>query len=103
MSANRIKHVFLNSDMRCGHRGLMLIARHKAKVKPGEHVVFVNSKRDKMKVLSAGGVLSYVCSPRGKLSLETVQSIPAAFKVSGGFDYGKALKDVIVKKLEKHQ
>ena len=101
MSRNRITHVFLNSDLRCGHVGLAKVAKRKANPKAGEHVVFVNNARDKMKVLSANGVLTYVKSPHGKLSLETVQSIPAAFKATGGFSYGQALKAVVVKKLEK--
>ena len=98
--ANRITHVFKSADLRCGHVGLTAIAKKKANPKPGEHVVFINNAEDKMKVLSSNGVLSYIKSPSGKLALETINHIPAAFKATGGFNYSDALKKVITKKLE---
>lgn len=97
---NKIIHVFTNADLRCGHDGLRRLAKSKANLKKGEHAVFINSARDKMKILSHGDLLSYKRSVRGKLDLETVRHIPDAFGVQGGFSYRKALEKVLKEKVK---
>lgn len=75
---NRITKLFYEVDLKCGHAGLgKLAAKHGVNVgglKPGEHVLFVNKRRDKVKVMSHGGVLSYFKSLHGRLSLAEVRS-----------------------------
>ena len=93
---------FLDTDMRCQHDGLSKIAIDNKlnvhKLKHGEHAVFINRSKNRIKMLSHGGVLSYLKLKRGEvLDLNTLKYIPAAFNDSGDLkvSYSNALKKVV--------
>lgn len=101
---NQVKRIFLNADFRKQHDGLIQLAQEHhlniAALEPGEHVVFVNSQRNKIKMFSHGQVLSYLRLTSGKVDLETLQAIPRAFKGNLTLAYDKALTKMVVKKLK---
>jgi hypothetical protein len=62
-------HLFLDTDMRCGHYGLFLVAK-KSKVliqtlRPGEAVIFINTAKNKIKTFGPNGVVSYLRVDKG--------------------------------------
>ena len=74
--------------MRNQHDGLTRLAfKHKVRLDnlgAGEHVLFLNTRLDKIKMYSANGVLSYYRAPGGnKLNLNMVSFIPQCFGGSG--------------------
>lgn len=102
--AGRIVQVFLNVDFRYGHDGLTVYAlKNKVDVKQlnnGQYVVFVNTRRDKVKVYAANNIVAYMQLPRGrKVDMGVIRLIPKAFSNSGNLDYDGMLKDVIEKSL----
>jgi hypothetical protein len=105
MSKNLVVRIFLNTNMGKRHDGLKLLAEeHKVKLdklNPGEHVVFLNRALDKVQIYSAGGVLSYYRSGRGRLNIGMVEQIPLAFTGAGRIDWDKADRLALEKQLEK--
>lgn len=102
----RITRVFLNVDIRNGHIGLAQLAKeHRIdvnKLDNGEIVVFINTKRNKMKVYASNQVLAYV-SRDTRISLDAVKFIPLAFGARGRFDYDEALRLSVNEALAKGQ
>lgn len=102
--SQKILHVFFDVDMRSQHHGLQMHAAkrkvHLENLMPKQHVVFINKAMDRVKMYSSSGVLSYLRVPQG-LELEAINYIPEAF-VGDGVDvaYAKALRKVLVKRLE---
>lgn len=104
--SGRVIQCYLNSDLRCSHDGLAEVAKKdKIMVKslePGQYVVFINSKKDRMKVYASNNVLAYLRLEDGRrIDLNTVREIPRAFAASGRIDYDKALEKVVREGLEK--
>src|SRR5687767_6054463 len=101
----RALQVFFDSDLRCSHDGLALVAKKAkidvSKLQPGEYVLFINSEKNKLKLFTANNVLAYLRLERGKLEERTISLIPEAFMASGKIDYEKALRQVIEKELGK--
>lgn len=102
---NRILRVFLDTDLICNHTGLSKIASKKSinldGLKSTEHVLFVNSKKNRVKIYSHEGVLIYLVLKDGEqLDMRTLSLIPQAFSKSGRFDYTKALKKIIGRELK---
>lgn len=96
--------VFLGADLRCSHQGLIeLAAKHGVMIKnlkPGEAIVYINAKKDRLKVLSWNRVLSYVnFTGDRKLDLDALSEIPKAISPDGTMDYKKALRVTLQKKL----
>lgn len=100
---NRVTHFFVGADLRCQHDGLALLAAKKgvsvSKLKEGNHVIFVNNSKNKIKMYSPGGVLSYMKSDR-RLDLQAVGRIPQTFGKSIELKYKGALKSRIEKTLK---
>ena len=100
---NRVVRIFLDVDFRNQHTGLSLVAsKHKVDVdalKDGEHLIFVNSKRNKIKMYSSRGVLSYLRLKKGVIDLNTLVEIPKCFSHNLSVSYDKALTKVIKNKL----
>lgn len=99
---NKLVRVFLETDMRCQHAGLRTLAA-KAKVKlsklnAGEHVVFVNKARNRVKLYSNNGVISYLWKEKGMLDMAALAQIPYTFQ-QGEFDMKKAVKMSLMKRL----
>lgn len=105
-SHGRVIHVFLNSDMRNGHEGLALTARQNkidiAQLQPGQYLVFINSKKDRLKVYAAFGVVAYLRLPSGQtLNMESIRLIPRAFNGGINLDYDKALRETLEEALQR--
>ncbi len=99
----KILQVFLGADLRNGHEGLALTAKQEkidvAALAPGEFVIFINTKQDKLKLYTASNIVAYLKLPEGKIDLRVIQMIPKAFKASGKIDYDKHLKEIIEQNL----
>lgn len=92
---NTIIRLFKDTDMRNQHDGLNKIAkRNKVKLDQlgaGEHVVFVNTQLNRVKLYSANGVLSYYRAPaKQKINPGMVEMIPLCFNAAKGMDWEKA-------------
>lgn len=95
-----VNYILTEVFMGLGHAGLNeLIEKHARKnigfrraMESGELVLFLNKKRDKLKLFGYNReVLGYLKIPAGKkLSLETVNLVPTAF--GGSLSYGKAVR-----------
>lgn len=106
----RIIHVFFDVDMRAGQAGLAEVAKKGGKsvkkLQPGEFVCFLNSQKTIIKVLAptgeadSFGILSQYRSPHGKIDLNAVDYIPAAFG-AGSFNMNKALRMSLEAKIGK--
>ena len=98
--------VFLNADLRCGHDGLTAMAKKEkinlAELEYGQFTVFINSKKDKLKVYAQNDVLAYYRSPHGRLEMRAIDKIPMAFR-GYGFQFEDAVKKVLLSELEKRQ
>lgn len=101
---NNILRVFTDTDMRCQHPGLKKVAAKQRvlldNLTAGEHVIFINTACDRMKMYSSGGVLSYI-KTEGRIDMRYISAFPKAFNASGKFEYDLAVKEVLEKKLGK--
>lgn len=96
--SNRIIRYFPESDLRCGHLGLSVVARkHKidtSELSPGEFLVFSNKTKNKMKIYAPGNVIAYLKSPDNRrLDLRVITLIPRFFNGTD-FNYSGALKEL---------
>jgi len=101
----KLVRCFVGVDMRNQHAGLESLAKEckvsLGKIKRGEHIVFVNRSRDKIKMYSHGGVLSYMKLKKGQqMNLETLKMIPDAFS-EGNLElaYARSLRKIITKRI----
>ena len=96
---NTVIRCFLDVDMRCQHFGLSKHAKkHKVdidKLKPGQHVMFTNRAMNRVKIYSAGGVLSYLAS-KDRLDMAAVGQIPACFGADIQVKYASAIKRIFL-------
>lgn len=102
MENPKIKQVFFNVSMINGHDGLTRIVKLEQKKVPNEHrvraeqlnpgelLVFINTQRNKLKILAANGVMAYLKLRSGRLDLQAIQYIPNALQ-GNTIDYDKAL------------
>lgn len=96
---------FLGVDMRCGHDGLITVAKNKKvdlkNLNVGEAAVFINSSRTKIKAYSYNHVVSYYRSLEYSrpIDLAALEMLPKAFDEDGVMDYSAALKAALEKKL----
>lgn len=94
---------FLKSDLRCGHDGLAALAKKDGiRVKdlvPGQYVVFINARQDRMKLYATNQVVAYIKPEGGRIDLNTVREIPRVFLASGKIDYEAALRVRIEREL----
>lgn len=95
-----LARVFLESDMRCGFRGLLLSA-HKAGWKPeekpeGTMTLFINRTQTKFKLLIGTHYLVYYANKSRRIPLEAVQHFPQFFD-GKSIDVPKAIEKVIMR------
>lgn len=101
----KLLRVFLNADMRYGHRGLKKLAKDAgidvSEITPGDFVIFLNTEKNRIKLYGANNVVAYLALDQGKIDMRTVALIPRAFKASGKIDYDASLKDVVMNELRR--
>lgn len=102
--SNSIIRCYLNSDLRAGHDGLAKVAlKDKIRVQelsPGEFVIFINARKDKVKVYAAQNVVAYLRSPSGRIDMNTIREIPRVFN-GAAINYDAALKKILSENLLK--
>lgn len=91
----RVAQVFLNVDFRNQHEGLAAVARKAgldpAKLQPGQFVVFLNSKKDRIKLYGAHNVVAYHKSET-RIDMTVLPRIIQAFNRHGTIDYDSVLR-----------
>ena len=104
-NTNKIIRVFLGVDMRNQHDGLATLASKNkvtlANLDPGEHIIFINEKQNKIKVFSCRGTLTYIRKDKGRIDLNFIEMIPQAFNQFGELEWAKAEKLSLEKRLAK--
>lgn len=89
---NNLIKVFPNSDLRCSHKGLGILAGKSdpKTLDAGNFLLFINRSQSAFKMLAAGNVLVHYKSPRGRVHIDAIQYLPHCFS---GWDlnYDKAL------------
>lgn len=106
----KLLHLIRETDMRCSHEGLLARAKLEGvpltKLGPGDVIAFLNTGRDRIKVLAftgekdGFGVMGYYRSPHGRVPPEAMEFIPAAFG-GDGFRMDRAIKEGLLKLLAK--
>jgi len=94
---NTITHCFLEADLRGQHASLANAAKKGAKVdvsklKSGQHLLFINRKRDKMKMFSANNIVSYMKLPSGTIDLGAIKHFGSCFDKDLEMTYSQALR-----------
>jgi hypothetical protein len=105
---SQIIQCYLNSDLRAGHDGLAKVAKkdsiHVNDLEPGNYVLFINKKKNKLKIYAANHVVAYLKMPAGEqIDLNTIPAIPRAFCGSGKIDYPKILRATLERELTKRK
>lgn len=101
----RILRFFPQSDLRCSHDGLRVLAKKNGvdpwKLAPGEFLVFANNLQNKLKIYAPGNVLVYLKSPDNhRIDLDIIRLIPRFFNGTE-FNYPAALQKLITDKIER--
>lgn len=92
--------------MRLGHDGLIALAKTKKidinELKPGEALIFINTKRDRMKCFAWNKVVSFVRSVdiNRPIDVGVLDYLAQAFNENGVMDYPRALKEALEDKLK---
>jgi hypothetical protein len=91
-----------NVNMGKGHDSLTELARsfrvNPARLGAGEVLMFLNRKRDKLKVMGAEGkVIGYLRMPSGqKIDLNAIQYLPKTFNPELEINYEQALRESLI-------
>jgi hypothetical protein len=103
LTTNRMLDIIFNTDLRCGHTGLTLLAKN-LKVKPdnlraGEYIVFVNRKKSALKIFASGNVVAHFKMPgEQQMNVKVFSLIPRFFN-GKELNYSGALSEVIRKEI----
>ena len=94
---SQIVHVFPNSDLRSGHKGLRAVAlrgkRNPDQLDNGHFILFINRAQSAFKLLAAGNLLIHYKSPKDRMiDIKAIRYLPAAFTKDGKFDYNIAVQ-----------
>jgi hypothetical protein len=109
-SGCRVQQCFLDTDLRLGIPGLIqLCEENKINLEErrvGEMIVFINHRRDQIRVLACNGTKSPVMAayrmPEGRIyDLRVIGEIPRAFRSAGEINFDKALENVLRRHLDK--
>lgn len=98
---NRIVRVIFDADLRCSHDGLRATAKKLSvsvdDLNMGEYVVFINSKKNMLKLYASGNTIAHFKTPdHRKMNLKVIAQIPKYFN-GRELKYDDALKAVIEK------
>lgn len=103
MSNPRIVAAFDCVHMGLGHTGLTgIIRKHRlGQLGHNECILFLNRKRDKLKVMSGSlSVIAYVKLPDGRrLPADAIQYIPQAFSRDGRLDIERAIAQSVMNRV----
>lgn len=102
---NKVIHLFQDVDMRMQHNGLTIHAAKKKvdlnELKSGQHIVFLNSKMNRFKIFSPGGILTYQYQSKGRFDIQAFSKVAQAFSEDGQLNFDKALKESLIERLSK--
>lgn len=102
----KIIRYFSDVDMRNGHNGLRQIARDEGidlrRVPEGQFVIFMNKKKNCLKMFASYNVLAHVKLDEGKIDPRVIAHIPACFN-GREIDYDKALRKVMRREFPKYE
>lgn len=94
----RIVRYFPDADMRNGHDGLFKLAKKNGvdirTIGNEEFVVFVNRRKNHVKMAAPGNVIAHYKSYEGKIDPRVIQHLPNAFN-GGKIDYDRAMLKVL--------
>lgn len=97
----RIQEIFFDTDLRNGLDGLIDVAKKRNvdidKLKKGDFLVFVNTKRDKMRLVPCKDLFANYRSPTGRIELNMIRHIPEYFDGSE-LGFSKALEKALREK-----
>lgn len=104
--SQKIVHIFQDVHLGNAHHGLAEIAGKEgieiAKLKMGEYVFFINSKRTALKMFSTGNVIAHLRMPNDqRLDMGVIVQLPRFFN-GRSINYNEALKERILKILAKN-
>jgi hypothetical protein len=101
---NDVLEIFHDVNLINSHDGLAEWARANSsgrvkpdKLKPGQFLIFINVKRDAVKVmvgvdeLDSRNIVAHYKSPHGRLEMQAIKYIPRAFGAAG-FNWNNALR-----------
>lgn len=92
----RIKLLVQGVNMGNSHDGLLDIAKEwgvkAASLSDQDVVMFINKKRNRLKVIGHGGAVIGYLKTQERISLDAIKWIPATFHKAGRIDYDAALK-----------
>lgn len=98
----KLAHFFLNQDMRCTHDGLAeVLKKKKIKVNDGDFVVFLNRKRNMVKMF-CGGKAALLCYKKDNRVIDP-GIIPLLPKYCGGdeMNIDAAVREHLLKLMRK--
>lgn len=100
--SNCLLSYFPDTDLRCGHDGLSILAKKGKKpvdkLKVGQFLVFVNRAQTAVKILTIEGVLIHI-RPEHGLNFEAINKLPKYFNGTR-FNYTGALRETLKKRLD---
>lgn len=101
----KIISYFPDTNLRSAHDGLRKIAKSAGKnidnIEPGNFMLFVNKSQNILKAFGANNAILHVKTKTGaRFDFDAIKMLPSLFGASGGFDYGAALRESLIKKLE---
>lgn len=97
---NRVLQVISPVDMRCSHDGLRAVCLEKGgldphELKPGQYIVFLNAKKDHLKLYAAHNlVVSYKVPGGGRIDMRVIAQIPTFFNGSA-INYDGAVEKML--------
>ncbi len=100
---NKIVRYFPDTNLSGGFDRLSAIAKRNridvSSLAFGEYLIFVNKKRDKLKMLCGNDLVAYLRLPNGaRIDLRTIALIPRFFNGTA-IEYDRALREVLEKQL----
>ncbi len=100
----KIVRVFFDVHLGNGHDGLATLAKKNdvdvKNLDPGEFCIFINTRRDALKMYAAGFTIAHLRLPNGRLDLRMISMIPKFFNGSE-IEYTKAMQELLTKELAK--
>jgi hypothetical protein len=101
-SENRVLRIVFNSDLRSAHDGLTKLAKslkipNPAELEIGTFLVFVNRKRNALKIFAAGNTVAHFKMPDGRIMNVKILGLIPRFFNGKELKYDEALKELITK------